>query len=118
MQKDDVIYRQAAIDELKGYIAVNSNPNHDARIWEEGMNCAITVIGALPSVQPHWIPCSERLPNEDEEVLVTSNYGILIALWRKTWDNKICWFETIESKSLHKVTAWMPLPKPYGGESE
>lgn len=66
----------------------------------------------------HWIPCSERLPNEDEEVLVTSNSGIFIAVWSKMWDKTIHWFETVEGKSLHKVTAWMPLPKAYGGESD
>ena len=48
----DLIDRQAAIDELKKTVAVNKNPNHDARIWEEGMNCAITIIGALPSTEP------------------------------------------------------------------
>lgn len=51
---DDLISRQAAIDELRKYIAVNKNPNHDVRIWEEGMNCALTVIGALPSAQSEW----------------------------------------------------------------
>lgn len=76
---DDLISRQAAIDELKKYIAVNRNPNHDARIWEEGMNCAVTVIGALPSAQPErkkgkWIRningtyscnlCHSWIPNE------------------------------------------------------
>lgn len=48
----DCISRKAAIDELKKTVAVNKNPNHDARIWEEGMNCAITIIGALPSAEP------------------------------------------------------------------
>ena len=48
----DLIDRQAAIDELKKTIAVNKNPHHDARIWEEGMNCAVTIIGALQSVHP------------------------------------------------------------------
>ena len=56
---NDLISRHAAIDELKKYIAVNRNPNHDARIWEEGMNCAVTVIGALPSAQPELIRCKD-----------------------------------------------------------
>ena len=55
----DLISRQAAIDELKKTVAVNKNPNHDARIWEEGMNCAITIIGALPSAQPDIIACGD-----------------------------------------------------------
>lgn len=56
---DDLIRRQDAVDELKKYIAVNRNSNHDARIWEEGMNCAVTVIGALPSAQPEIIRCED-----------------------------------------------------------
>jgi len=46
----DFIDRQAALEILKKTISVNKNPNHDARIWEEGMNCAMTIIGAEPSV--------------------------------------------------------------------
>ena len=46
---DDYISRQAALDKLKKTVAVIKNPNHNTRIWEEGMNCAITIIGALPS---------------------------------------------------------------------
>lgn len=65
-----------------------------------------------------WIPCSERMPNEDEEVLVTSSDGIYIAVYRITWDNKILWFDDVEGKSLHNVTAWMPLPEPYKEEGE
>lgn len=52
VQSADTISRKAAIEALRKYIGVNKNPNHDARIWEEGMNCALTVIGALPSAQP------------------------------------------------------------------
>ena len=55
----DLISRQVAIEALRKYIAVNKNPNHDARIWEEGMNCALTVIGALPSAQTEIIHCKE-----------------------------------------------------------
>ena len=51
----DLISRQAAIDALSKTIAVNKNPNHDARVWEEGMNCALTIIGALPSAEPEII---------------------------------------------------------------
>ncbi len=65
--------------------------------------------------EARWILCGEKLPNEEEEVLVTSNSGIFIAAWSKTRDNKIYWYETVEGKSIHKVTAWMPLPEPYGG---
>lgn len=70
-----------------------------------------------------WIPCSERLPKEDEFVgnvckyyLIQDEYGDMHVahLSSRGW-------ETIESvKALGcDVVAWMPLPEPYkGGEDE
>ena len=61
----------------------------------------------LPSAQPEqkWIPCSERLPEAKQRVLVTFPDG--------TVDIKICidaghlkWF-------FAHMIAWMPLPEPY-----
>ena len=58
-----------------------------------------------------WIPCSEKLPNEDEKVLVSGEViteEILISKgeYVRYWHNK--------GFSL----AWQPLPKPYKGVSE
>lgn len=71
---------------------------------------------------PTWIPCSERLPDEDGEYLV----------WAKTsfvpdhvGDPSTCQSITIASyygnahpiawfgRSIEKVIAWMPLPSAY-----
>ena len=102
--------------------------------YEQGWNDLQKCIESLPSTQPedkcsecdawnkyknyprepHWIPCSERLPKEDTDVLVTYvngeetriapvNYG------HSTWYD--CVFET--TLDPLKVTAWMPLPEPY-----
>ena len=54
-----------------------------------------------------WIPCSERLPDDDVRVLVSGEKiedGILISQGKyvRYWSKKI------------KGLAWMPLPKPYG----
>lgn len=66
----------------------------------------------LPSAQPEqrWIPCSERLPEAKQRVLVTFPDG--------TVDIKICidaghlkWF-------FAHMVAWMPLPEPYQSEAE
>lgn len=61
-----------------------------------------------------WIPCSERLPEEDGRYLVTCS---AIGAWKVDWN---IWYN--DSKSwLHKlgVTAWMPMPDPYQrGEQE
>ena len=54
--------------------------------------------------QQRWIPCSERLPEERQEILAT------------TTDN--AWGDVViirtYYKEMHKsVIAWMPLPEPY-----
>lgn len=79
-------------------------------------------IKQLPSVtpkQPGWIPCSERLPDNDIDVLVTDGTDCAVAYWRtdaQAWDDSMhgwCDLYGLE------VTAWMPLPTPYreGGQS-
>lgn len=56
-----------------------------------------------------WIPCSERLPEERQEILAT------------TTDN--AWGDVViirtYYKEMHKsVIAWMPLPEPYREEGK
>lgn len=59
-----------------------------------------------------WIPCSERLPDNDESVLISNSHGVT-----KAWWNGKCW-TSIAVKKYKTVTAWMPLPEPYRGEQE
>lgn len=88
------------------------------------------LIDEQPTIEPEqrWIPCSERLP-EDEYVLISkkptnisgSKWSVAIAI--RTADprsRKIQWrdsgFGVIQDD---KVLAWMPLPEPYQkGEQE
>lgn len=67
----------------------------------------------LQSVKPeqHWIPVSERLPEEDGTYLITGGiFGQRIVFTAqyncKTWCVKT------------NVYAWMPLPEPYGRHEE
>lgn len=62
-----------------------------------------------------WIPCSERLPECNEDVLVCGDDGIFISYieeksqkWRYDTDEGIYWYPN--------VVAWMPLPEPYREE--
>ena len=84
--------------------------------WSEETVAAIGMgIHALKETQ--WIPCSERLPVEQTDVLVTVKYNGFIGMYGtriKTgfldeygW-NGDCFGGT--------VVAWMPLPEPYRGE--
>lgn len=78
-------------------------------------------IMALPSVTPHprWIPVSERLPEEETDVLICNRNGD-IALSRGSYstevENDFIWYTS--GWRFGKVIAWMPLPKPYKAESE
>lgn len=82
-----------------------------------------------------WIPCSERLPEEDVEVLISyrykegegdtshtdidiTTYGQMYFGGNKVGDHKH-WrapFEYFESN--YEVVAWMPLPECYRGEND
>lgn len=65
---------------------------------------------------PKWIPCSERLPDEFGEYLVTKK----AIGWNceEYNSNDIAYFDNEGFHKADKVLAWMPLPKPYGGESD
>lgn len=64
-----------------------------------------------------WIPCSERMPDLEEYVLVTLRYGERMIMALDWDDGKIEW-KTQEESIIYdneEVVAWQPLPKPWKG---
>ena len=62
----------------------------------------------LRNIKTDWIPVTDRLPEKEGDYLVTKidSYDISIiglAYYRTEWG----W------STSYKVTAWIPLPKPY-----
>lgn len=105
----------ALIEDCKRYLNT-LNPDRD------GNECTRIhwLIGVLENAttiepEPHWIPVSERLPDEYGEYLVTKH----TIGWNceEYISNDIAYFDNDGFHKADTVTAWMPLPKPYGGES-
>ena len=133
--KDDAISRHGALNALcavcgkgcdKGKFVYNA-PQDDQVILCPEHYC----LCALPSAQ-QWISCSERLPEEDTEVLISyrykegegdtdhvnidiTSYGTVCFGGReihtlKEWRQPFDYFH-----ANYEVIAWMPLPEPYKG---
>ena len=134
----DLIDRQEAIK------AVESLPNcYNGFSDTYDKACIIGVLEELPSVQPepHWISCSERMPEYDTDVLISYRYkegegdtshtyiditsfgdmyfggnAVHDAFGKriKHWRQPFAYFT-----SNYEVVAWMPLPEPWrGGQDE
>ena len=59
-----------------------------------------------------WIPCSEKMPKNETEVLVTDDTEIMAVCWYSKGKFKVAWnLETFDG-----VVAWMPLPEVYTDE--
>lgn len=67
----DTISRKAAIDVIDAIFPVNPMETEYAQGIACGAALAKTYIKQLPSAQPQWIPCSERLPEANGRYLVT-----------------------------------------------
>lgn len=65
-----------------------------------------------PTIQPepHWIPVTERLPDNSRNVLITHKGGVSMG-----WYNGL-YFEkgaSTHHRKIQTVTAWRELPEPY-----
>ena len=80
-----------------------------------------------------WIPVSERLPEINQRVLVTSygrvcyammisadgNSGYPVFRLQDSLNERVICETTVHSEfTTSRITAWMPLPQPYKAESE
>lgn len=71
--------------------------------------------------QTAWIPCSERLPEENGQYLITvkyvhvDGYDDIYAEHGDWMDGKWDMFCFGHCGQVEKILAWMPLPEPWGG---
>jgi len=95
-----------AIEKLKSYDPMSMMP---------ALQMAIKALE-----EPHWIPCSERLPNTNGIYIVTRSISDGFEYQNITdacyFDGSNTWHDDTrinhERKYLADVLAWMPLPEP------
>lgn len=61
-----------------------------------------------------WIPCSERLPENNTDVIVCFYSGTVTEM--RYFGNGI--FQGIYEHTTKVIVAWMPLPEPYKEKTE
>ena len=95
-------------------------------IMEEFIECCTKALIEIQQYNEqcryHWIPVEERLPEEDERVMISTKNGVVKEgtyterygyTMRKGFFTENCF------EDLQGVTAWQPLPEPYkGGQNE
>lgn len=133
----DVISRQAAIDAVREYpndlisqlTAIEDLPSAQPEPSQVARDIATiieneqdmrAILDAQP--EPHWIPCSERLPEESGQYLITVKYKHVddyedIYAEHGDWDgSKWDMFMFGHCGEVESILAWMPLPYPYQPE--
>lgn len=117
----DYISRQAAMNAFAERVKRSNNSDFaPVPRW----NDAVEIVENLPSADvPHWIPCSERLPEEDGQYLITVKYKHVNDNYEDVYAEHGEWYEGRwdmfcfgHCGEVEDIIAWMPLPKPWKGE--
>jgi len=114
MRDDAAEYRQLSIwlNELK-WLRERFQSQPDL---EEAYICGETEAEARFHAQQRWIPCSERLP--DEEVLCCDTRGEMIIGYPYSDEESNTGFSAeYDDVFMIDCAAWMPLPEPYRKEN-
>ncbi|HCP3768697.1 TPA: DUF551 domain-containing protein [Escherichia coli] len=92
--------------ELSELTWCSHNQHHDDTLYVR----ADLVNGNSQVAPDGWISCSERMPEELDDVLVTDGEHVEVKWWNgHIWD---CWAPRNSDISYKDVTHWMPLPEP------
>ena len=129
---DDLISRRAALDALDAICdreCEYSKKQRAVMCASCHLGSAFDAIDELEAQELKWIPCSERLPEENGRYLVTLHtYGALDFKVDETVVKIIPFFdkwrtpthspEWINEALTQEVLAWMPLPGPYKEQND
>jgi hypothetical protein len=88
-------------------------------IFEKTYEPAVEVKDAVATTieqEPKWIPCSERLPEENEPVLVGIRYKDNFKMFVTARRDVTYWHGL--GRDIKGEMRWMPLPEPYKESDE
>ena len=117
--KKDISRLHTLNDEAEIRRAYELNPHSTMADFEDTLVSVFDAIDSAPTIDAvsEWIPCSERLPSEQGQYLVTTYayndyyYVDTLSFHKgKFYETDDEWGDIVDND----VVAWMPLPKPYG----
>lgn len=103
----DLIERNAVLAEIGEFqIRFNETGDSHERVAYASAEHCMLVIKAAPAVN-RWIPCSERLPEEETDVI-----AVIDGCSREAFYSDSSFIGSNFYRNAEEVTYWMPKPEP------
>ena len=99
----------------------NIKPNtEDIAEFNAYKKCIEIVKEVAEEYEDGWIPCSDRLPEDDSICIVTVEYHNNETVVDYGWFDRIrvCWYVGMQEFITSNVLAWQPLPEVYKENDE
>lgn len=116
---------QRTMDEMISYFIQQVEKMNIDRQYKMALLGMITAIGYKNKKQEQrWIPCSERLPEESGQYIITVKYVHVdgyedLYAEHGEWDgDRWDMFCLGHCGEVEGIIAWMPLPEPYQEDSD
>lgn len=105
--RDAILFRKAA-DAIEELQKITTHYEEESKGWWLAACDAKEERERLKEQIPKWIPVTERLPEENDVVLITDGYNTGTAFLIDGYG----WNSPFDDVNTSHITHWMPLPKP------